>query len=92
MPLVASWLVAKTVYADLVLKEAQILFALLRELHMTALRNKSERAAFRLRDGNGNGFVVDYSEDVTKEQVRKLDEVVRKEFETGNWVTVEQES
>jgi hypothetical protein len=88
MPWVASWLVAQTVYADLVLKEAQILFALLRELHMTALRNKSERTAFRPQ----HDYVVEYSEDVTKEQVRKLDEIVRKERETGNWVTVEQES
>lgn len=59
---------------------------------MTALRNKSERAAFRLRNGDGNGFVVDYSEEVTEEQVRKLDDLVQKEFETGNWVTVEQDS
>jgi hypothetical protein len=90
-PEVVSWLVAKTVYADSLLEGARILSPL-RELHMTALRNKSERATFRLRDGNGNGFVVDYSEDVTEEQVRKLDDLVRKEFETGNWVTVEQES
>jgi hypothetical protein len=56
---------------------------------MTALRSKSERTTtFRPR----HGYVVDYSEDVTEEQVRKLDEIVRKEFESGNWVTVEQES
>lgn len=89
MPAVVSWPVAKTVYASSVLKETRILVSL-RELHMTALRNKSERTVLRSR--GGNGYVVDYSEDVTEEQVRKMDEVVQKEFETGNWVTVEQES
>lgn len=30
-------------------------------------------------------------DDVTEEQVRKIDDLVREEFERGDWVTVEQE-
>ncbi|MFT3938200.1 hypothetical protein [Rhodopseudomonas sp. BR0G17] len=59
---------------------------------MSALRSKSERTVFRTRNGNGSEYVVDYSEDVTEDQVRKIEDLVGKEFETGNWVTVEQES
>jgi hypothetical protein len=59
------------------------------ELHMTALRKKSDRPSFAL---DRQGYIVDYSEDVTPEQVRQLDDLVRKEFETGNWVTEEQDS
>ena len=56
---------------------------------MTALRKKSDRSlfAFDRRD-----LIVDYSDEVTPEQIRQVDESVRKEFATGNWVTVEQES
>jgi hypothetical protein len=39
-----------------------------------------------------DGLVVDYNEDVTEEQVRHIDEIVKEEFEHGDWVTVEQES
>ena len=56
---------------------------------MTALRKKSDRPIFAL---DRQGYIVDYSEDVTPEQVRQLDDLVRKEFETGNWVTEEQDS
>lgn len=38
------------------------------------------------------GFAVSYSDDVTKEQVRRIDEFVREEFDQGEWVTVEQEA
>ncbi|MBO4221919.1 hypothetical protein [Bradyrhizobium neotropicale] len=56
---------------------------------MAALRKQSYRSSY---SAGRNGYIVDYSEEVTEEQVRKMDEAVRKEFETGNWVTVEQES
>lgn len=56
---------------------------------MAALRKKANSAAFA---GPKNDFVVDYSNDVTPEQVRKTEEAVRKEFDRGNWVTVEPES
>lgn len=39
-----------------------------------------------------DGLAVSYSDEVTEEQVRKIDDLVRKEFESGDWVTVEQES
>jgi hypothetical protein len=39
-----------------------------------------------------DGLVVDYNEDVTEDQVRRIDDLVREEFEQGDWVTVEQES
>ncbi|MDH2402408.1 hypothetical protein QCM77_20935 [Bradyrhizobium sp. SSUT18] len=57
---------------------------------MTALRKKSDRSAsfgFDRRD-----FIVDFSEDVTPAQIKQLEELVQKEFETGNWVTEEQDS
>lgn len=38
-----------------------------------------------------HGLVVDYKDEVTDDQVRKIDEYVREEFEHGDWVTVEQE-
>jgi hypothetical protein len=60
----------------------------LREHHMTATRNKSKRAYARPQ----SDYVVDYSDEVTLEQAKKLNRYVNKEFETGNWVTVEQDS
>jgi hypothetical protein len=39
-----------------------------------------------------DGLVVCYDDDVTEEQVRNIDDLVREEFEDGDWVTVEQES
>jgi hypothetical protein len=56
---------------------------------MAALRKMSDRSDCKF---DRQGLVVDYSEDVTKEQVRQIDELVQKEFDSGNWVTVEQES
>lgn len=32
---------------------------------------------------------ISYSDEVTKDQVRRIDELVKKEFEVGEWVTVE---
>ena len=45
-----------------------------------------------LRKQQHEGLVVAYNEDVTEEQVRKIDELVREEFADEEWVTVEQES
>jgi hypothetical protein len=39
-----------------------------------------------------DGLPVSYLDDVTEEQVRKIDDLVHQEFEDGDWVTVEQES
>jgi hypothetical protein len=39
-----------------------------------------------------DGLAVSYGEDVTEEQVRGIDDLVREEFESGEWETVEQES
>jgi hypothetical protein len=39
-----------------------------------------------------DGLTVSYGEDVTEEQVRQIDELVRQEFEDEDWVIVEQES
>jgi hypothetical protein len=39
-----------------------------------------------------DGLVVSYSDEVTEDQVRRIDEFVHEEFEGGEWVTVEQES
>jgi hypothetical protein len=55
---------------------------------MTAAPNKSKRAYARPQ----SDFVVEYSDEVTLEQAEKFNRHVSKEFETGNWVTVEQES
>lgn len=45
-----------------------------------------------LRELRHNGLVVDYKDDVTEDQVRRIDDLVREEFEQGEWVTVEAES
>jgi hypothetical protein len=39
-----------------------------------------------------NGLPVAYADDVTEDQVRKINELVQGEFSDGDWVTVEQES
>jgi hypothetical protein len=46
----------------------------------------------RKHDARQDGLPVSYLDDVTEEQVRKIDELVHEEFESGDWVTVEQES
>jgi len=38
-----------------------------------------------------NSLPVSYMDDVTEQQVRKIDELVREEFDSGDWVTVEKE-
>jgi hypothetical protein len=38
------------------------------------------------------GLPVAYADDVSEEQVRKMDELVREKFRDDDWVTVEQES
>jgi hypothetical protein len=35
---------------------------------------------------------LDYSDEVTKEQVQAVKESVRKEFKRGNWITVAKEA
>jgi hypothetical protein len=37
------------------------------------------------------GLRVSYSDIVTEEQVRRIDELVREEFQSGEWVPVEKE-
>jgi hypothetical protein len=39
-----------------------------------------------------NGLPVAYADDVSEDQVRKMDESVREKFRDNDWVTVEQES
>lgn len=46
----------------------------------------------RKQSARHEGLVVSYDDEVTEEQVRKIDDLVRKEFEQGEWVTVEAES
>lgn len=38
------------------------------------------------------GLPVAYTDEVTEEQVRKINDLVSEEFKTGNWETVEQDS
>lgn len=39
-----------------------------------------------------DGLAVSYNDEVTEERVRKIADLVAPEFESGEWVTVEQES
>jgi hypothetical protein len=39
-----------------------------------------------------NGLPAAYADEVSEEQVRKIDDLVQKEFQDEGWVTVEQES
>jgi hypothetical protein len=39
-----------------------------------------------------DGLPVSYTDQVTEEQVRRIDDLVRKEFESGEWVPVEEEA
>jgi hypothetical protein len=45
-----------------------------------------------LRKQQNDGLHVSYNDEVTEDQVHKIDEIVHEEFESGEWVTVEQES
>jgi hypothetical protein len=45
-----------------------------------------------LRKPLHNGLPVAYADDVTEDQVRKINELVQNEFNDDGWVTVEQES
>ena len=45
-----------------------------------------------LRKALHNGLPVAYADDVTEDQVRKINELVQNEFSDDGWVTVEQES
>lgn len=57
---------------------------------MTALRKRVERSGHKLV--RRTDYVVDYSQDVTEEDVRKIDDLLKDEFKTGNWVPVDEES
>lgn len=48
-------------------------------------------APLRKQIARHEGLVVSYSEDVTEEQVHQIDDLVREEFEKGDWETVEHE-
>jgi hypothetical protein len=39
-----------------------------------------------------DGLPVSCHDDMTEEKVRRIDELVRKEFEDGEWVIIEKES
>jgi hypothetical protein len=38
------------------------------------------------------GLPVSYADEVSQEQVRRIDDLVREEFSGDDWVTVEQDS
>jgi hypothetical protein len=46
----------------------------------------------RKQPARTDGLVVSYDDEVTEDQVRKINDLVREEFEHGEWVTVEAES
>lgn len=46
-------------------------------------------APLRKQSARNDGLPVSYLDNVTEEQVRKIDELVHEEFENGDWVTVE---
>ncbi len=46
----------------------------------------------RKRFALSDGFPIAYSDEVTEDQVRQIDELVKEEFEDEGWVTVEQEA
>lgn len=52
---------------------------------MNSLRKRSEPVS---QEPEPQECEINYSKAVTKEQVRRLDELVKSEFETGEWVTV----
>jgi hypothetical protein len=49
-------------------------------------------APLRKQSLRHDGLTVDYSDEITEDQGRKIDDLVHEEFESGEWVTVEQES
>jgi hypothetical protein len=54
-----------------------------REIAMGPLRKEHARH---------DGLTVAYTDEVTEEQVRRIDDLVREEFERGHWEVVERES
>ena len=55
------------------------------EISMNSLRKKSEPVVCAPEPQKCE---INYSNEVSKEQFKKLDELVKTEFETGKWVTV----
>ena len=43
-------------------------------------------------DFHGDGLPVSYDDEVTPEQVAKIDKMLKPEFEKGEWQTVESET
>lgn len=39
-----------------------------------------------------NGLAVCCNDDMTEERVRRIDDLVRREFECGEWIIIEEES
>ena len=58
---------------------------------MIALRDESQQPV-SVGQPKRRQCTLDYSDEVTKEQVEAVEESVRKEFERGNWITVSEES
>jgi len=56
------------------------------------MKEASIMAPLRKHRARHDGLVVSYNDEVTEEQVRNIDDLVREEFEQGEWVPVEQES
>jgi hypothetical protein len=48
--------------------------------------------ALRKQARQHQGLPVAYADEVSEEQVRRIDELVQGEFQDKDWVTVEQES
>lgn len=57
---------------------------------MIALRDKSKPVS--VGQPKHRPCTLDYSDEVTKEQVEAVEESVRKEFERGKWITVGEEA
>ena len=55
---------------------------------MSAMRKAKPSASSPIR----RECIVDFSEEVTREQVEKLDNLVKREFDAEEWVTVEAET
>jgi hypothetical protein len=60
------------------------------ESQMNALRKK--HGPVHCAPSGRDGVVVDYSDEVTAEEARRIDEYLKPEFQRGKWVTVEEES
>jgi hypothetical protein len=60
------------------------------EFAMTDVLNQGDASDAVASNGHPGTYKICYFEEATQEQVERVNDLVRKEFETGNWIMVDE--